>query len=75
MTQSRRIVSSLKPQHSLNPGPKAVPWGTIVVLVLALILILALWGKIPRQTRRPPAAPPAISSITIDNSLQAGLFE
>ena len=69
MAQSRRIVGPVSPQHSLRLKPKAVPWGTIAVLVLALILILAFWGKIPRQNRRRRAAPPAISSLIIGNSV------
>jgi hypothetical protein len=71
MAQSKRIFAPGAPHHSLKLEPKAVPWGTIAVILLALIVILALWGKIPRQTRRPHLAPPTSSLLSVGNSLQA----
>ena len=48
---------------------------TLVVLALALIVILALWGKIPGQpvyhARAPPNKPPATSNLSINASLHA----
>jgi uncharacterized BrkB/YihY/UPF0761 family membrane protein len=72
MAQSRRINARATPQRSISVRLKQVPWVIIAVLILALILILALWGKLPSQLRLPHHTPPGNSpgsSLAIDNSL------
>jgi hypothetical protein len=36
---------------------REAPWATIALLTLVLILILALWGKLPSRLRLPHEAP------------------
>lgn len=47
--------------HSMERGVKEclieAPWVTILLLTLVLILILALWGKLPSRLRLPHQAP------------------
>lgn len=57
MAHSKRIFAQCGPQHSLKYHPRSVPWTAIVVLVLAIIIIAALWGKVPRKPRLPYEAP------------------
>jgi hypothetical protein len=46
---------------------------TIAVLLLALVVIFALWGKLPKRPRMPHETPsgnaPGVSSLVIGNSL------
>jgi len=46
---------------------------TIALLLLALVVIFALWGKLPKRPRMPHQTPagnaPGVSSLFIGNSL------
>jgi hypothetical protein len=69
----RRIATEVSPQRSADTERKAVPWMTIGVLLLALVVIFALWGKLPKRPRTPHETPsgnaPGVSSLFIGNSL------
>lgn len=69
----RRIGTEVSPQRSADTERKSVPWMTIGVLLLALAVIFALWGKLPKRPRMPHQAPsgnaPGVSSLLIGNSL------
>ena len=86
MSQSRRIVSH--PRIICHPvthhygGPhhrdeseklKHVPWTTIVLLMVLMVLILALWGKLPARLRLQHQAPtgnaPGVSTLVIGYGL------
>ena len=64
--------------HSIERGAKEclreAPWATIALLTLVLILILALWGKLPSRLRLPHQAPagraPGSSSLFLDPSFR-----
>jgi hypothetical protein len=70
----RWIATQVSPQRSADIGRKSVPWMTIAVLLLALVVIFALWGKLPKRPRMPHETPsgnaPSVSSLVIgSNSL------
>ena len=70
----RWIATEGSPQRSADTGRKSVPWATIAVLLLALVVIFALWGKLPKRPRMPHETPsgnaPSVSSLVIgSNSL------
>jgi len=86
MAQPRRIIASAppvarrwiategSPQRNADSGRKSVPWVIIGVLLLALVVIFALWGKLPKRPRMPHETPsgnaPSVSSLVIgSNSL------
>jgi hypothetical protein len=84
MAQSRRIIAPAppvaprwiategSPQRSADTERKSVPWVTIAVLLLAMVIIFALWGKLPKRPRMPHETPsgnaPSVSSLLIGNS-------
>jgi hypothetical protein len=72
MAQSRRISVTTSPQRQVSGGLKETPWATIVLLILALIVILGLWGRLPSRPHLPRQAPsgnaPGVSSLAIDNA-------
>jgi hypothetical protein len=53
---------------------REAPWATIALLTLVLILILALWGKLPSRLRLPHQTPsgnaPGVSSLYFDPSIR-----
>lgn len=53
----RRIATQLSPQRSADTERKCVPWVTIAVLLLAVVIIFALWGKLPKRPRMPHQTP------------------
>ena len=69
----RRIATEVSPQRSADAERRSVPWMTIAVLLLALVLIFALWGKLPKRPRMPHQTPsgnaPGVSRLFIGNSL------
>ena len=70
----RWIATEGSPQRSADSGRKSVPWAIIAVLLLALVVIFALWGKLPKRPRMPHETPsgnaPSVSSLVIgSNSL------
>lgn len=69
----RWIPTEVSPQLSADTGRKSVPWMTIGVLLLALVVIFALWGKLPKRPRMPRETPsgnaPGVSSLFVGNSL------
>jgi hypothetical protein len=69
----RWIATEGSPQRSADTERKSVPWVTIAVLLLALVVIFALWGKLPKRPRMPHETPsgnvPGVSSLVIGNSL------
>lgn len=52
-----------------------MPWLAIVILILMLIVILALWGKLPARLNLPHQAPPgndpAASRLFLPDRLHA----
>jgi quinol-cytochrome oxidoreductase complex cytochrome b subunit len=73
MTQSKRIVVPVAPQHSSRVQRKTVPWFCLVVLILALIIILGLWGKLPKiprlQHETPGGNAPGTAGVMVGGSL------
>ena len=73
MAHSRRIaVHAHATRHGrTSAGWKEAPWVTIVLLILVLVMILALWGKLPSRSNQPHQAPrgnaPGGSQLFIDN--------
>ena len=69
----RWIATEGSPQRSADGGRKSVPWVTIAVLLLAMVIIFALWGKLPKHPRMhnetPSGNAPGVSSLVIGNSL------
>lgn len=69
----RWIATEVSPHRSAYTRRKSVPWMTIAVLLLALVVIFALWGKLPKRPRMPHETPsgnaPGVSSLIIGNSL------
>jgi hypothetical protein len=69
----RRIATEVSPQRGADTGRKSVPWMTIGLLLLALVVIFALWGKLPKRPRMPHQAPSGnalgVSSLFVGNSL------
>jgi len=67
------IATEVSPQRSAESGRKSFPWVIIAVLLLALVVIFALWGKLPKRPRMPHETPsgnaPGVSSLVIGNSL------
>ena len=59
------------PHGGIRPALNEVPWSTILLLVLVLIVILALWGKLPSRLNLPhemwPLKTPA-SSFSLQSS-------
>jgi hypothetical protein len=53
----RRIATQVSPQRSADTERKCVPWVTIAVLLLAVVVIFALWGKLPKRPRMPHQTP------------------
>jgi hypothetical protein len=53
----RRIATEVSPQRSADTERKCVPWVTIAVLLLAVVVIFALWGKLPKRPRMPHQTP------------------
>jgi hypothetical protein len=56
--QSRRMIAHAHSHRSMALRLMEVPWLAIVILVLALVVILALWGKLPSRPPLPHQAPP-----------------
>jgi hypothetical protein len=54
---------------------KEVPWTTIILLVLLLVVMLALWGKLPSrlhlQHQAPAGNAPGVSTLAIDKPLSS----
>lgn len=73
MTQSKRMVVSRAPQYGPGVERKTVPWFCLIVLILALIIILALWGKLPKiprlQHEVPSGNAPGAASLLVSGSL------
>lgn len=73
MAHSRRIAVPVRatPQRCAREEQEKVPWATIVLLILALVMILALWGKLPSRLNQPHQTPrgnaPGRSQLSIDN--------
>jgi len=69
----RRMATEVSPQRSADTERKCVPWVTIAVLLLALVVIFALWGKLPKRPRMPHETPSGnalgVSSLYFNNSL------
>ena len=69
----RRIATEVSLRRSEDTGRKSVPWMTIGVLLLALAVIFALWGKLPKPPRMPHQTPSGnarrVSSLFVGNSL------
>ena len=69
----RRMATKVSPQRSADAERESVPWVTIAVLLLAVVVVFALWGKLPKRPRLPHEAPsgnaPGISSLSIDSPL------
>ena len=69
----RWIATEGSPQRSADTERKSVPWAIIAVLLLALVVIFALWGRLPKRPRMPHETPsgnaPGVSSLVIGNSL------
>ena len=53
----RRIAARESPQRCADIESKSVPWMIIIVLLLVVVLIFALWGKLPHPSRLPHEAP------------------
>ena len=71
MDHSRRIIAQAHSDRSKGIRLMEVPWLAIVILILALVVILALWGKLPSRPRLPHQAPPGNapqSSIVLSRS-------
>ena len=58
MTHSRRIIAHAHSDRSKGIRLMEVPWLAIIVLILALVVMLALWGKLPSRLRLPHQSPP-----------------
>jgi hypothetical protein len=58
MAHFRRIIAHAHSDRSKGIRLMEVPWLAIVVLILALVVILGLWGKLPSRLRLPHQAPP-----------------
>jgi hypothetical protein len=63
MDHSRRIIAHAHSDRSKGIRLMEVPWLAIVVLILALVVMLALWGKLPSRLRLPHQAPPGNSPV------------
>ena len=59
MAHTRRIVvhPPATRRGRAGAGWKEAPWFTIVLLTLVLVMILALWGKLPSRSNQPHQAP------------------
>lgn len=67
MAQPRQSVAPVSHRRAHPPlcreaEVKSVPWIAVIVLILAVIIILSLWGKLPHPPRFPREAPPASKS-------------
>ena len=73
MAHARRIPVPFRasPQRCLREDQQKVPWATIVLLIVLLVVILALWGKLPSRLNQLHQAPrgnaPGVSHLSIDN--------
>jgi hypothetical protein len=64
MAHARRIIAHAHAQRSTGTRLMEVPWLAIIVLILALVVILALWGKLPSRFRLPHEAPPGNAPLS-----------
>jgi hypothetical protein len=71
---SRHVADSHSTERDVKACLREAPWVTIALLTLVLILILALWGKLPSRLRLPHQAPggksPGGSSLYLEPSFR-----
>lgn len=78
IASSRRVVFSPSTERGIKECLRQAPWATIALLTLVLILILALWGKLPSRLRLPHQAPsgnaPGVSTLHLWGLYFSGLY-
>ena len=57
MAQVRGAIATGNRARGTIACLKEMPWSVLIVLILVLIVILAMWGKLPHWERRPSQAP------------------
>ena len=73
MAHAKRIAVPFRasPHRCIRDDQERVPWATIVLLVLVLVVIMALWGKLPARLKQLHQAPrgnaPGVSHLSIEN--------
>ena len=74
ITAPRQVILSPSTERDVKVCLREAPWVTIALLTLVLILILALWGKLPSRLRLPHQAPsgnaPGAASLYLDPSFR-----
>jgi len=74
IARTRHVASSHSMERDVKECLREAPWVTIALLTLVLILILALWGKLPSRLRLPHQAPsgnaPGAASLYLDPSFR-----
>ena len=70
----RHVIFSPSTERDVKVCLREAPWVTIALLTLVLILILALWGKLPSRLRLPHQAPsgnaPGAAILYLDPSFR-----
>ena len=61
MAQSKRLFSRTSP-HSVSLQSESVPWTVLMVVMLLIIMVVSLWGKIPKRLHFPHETPPGNGS-------------
>jgi hypothetical protein len=56
MAQSKRLFSRTSP-HNASPQSETVPWTVLTVVMLLIIIVVSLWGKIPKRPHFPHETP------------------
>jgi len=58
MAQARGAIATRNRGRGVIASLREMPWAALIVLILVLIVMLAMWGKLPHGLRRPSQAPP-----------------
>ena len=60
MPHSRRLCPPIGAGPRLELERKPIPWVCILLIAVALIVILTLWGRLPKKPWLPHEAPVAV---------------